>query len=90
MTKKSVGTAGKFGPRYGMRGRKKWLETDKKQRASYQCPACKTKSVKRVSSGIWICRKCCVKFAGGAYVPSTEIMKGVEIVKDITEGNENV
>ncbi len=79
MTKtKKVGSAGKFGARYGMRVRKKWLEVDKKQKARYECPVCKRTAVKRVASGIWGCRKCDAKFTGGAYVPVTPVTNMVD------------
>ncbi len=68
---KKVGSAGKFGPRYGMRLRRKWVEIDRKQRQVHQCMVCGKKGVKRIASGIWGCRKCGAKFAGGAYLPRT-------------------
>jgi large subunit ribosomal protein L37Ae len=75
---KKVGSSGKFGTRYGMRLRKRWLEVDKKQKALYECPTCKRLSVKRQSSGIWICKKCNTKFIGGAYQPFTDAAKKIE------------
>ena len=90
MGTKRVGSAGKFGVRYGMRLRRKWLEVDKKQRTLHECPVCRRKSVKRLSTGIWVCRKCGTKFAGGAYLPHTNIAKTVErVVKRVSE-EENV
>lgn len=83
---KKVGSAGKFGTRYGMRLRKRWLEVDKKQRATYECPVCKRQSVKRAASGIWQCGKCGAKFAGGTYTPYTGVAKTAErIIKQVTE-----
>jgi large subunit ribosomal protein L37Ae len=35
------------------------------------CPYCERVALKRVASGIWYCKKCKVKFAGGAYTPKT-------------------
>jgi large subunit ribosomal protein L37Ae len=75
---KKVGASGKFGTRYGMRLRKRWLEVDKKQKAQYVCPTCRRPSVKRVSSGVWECKKCNTKFAGGAYQPVTDAAKKME------------
>ncbi|RLG59309.1 MAG: 50S ribosomal protein L37ae [Candidatus Hydrothermarchaeota archaeon] len=79
MTKK-VGSAGKFGPRYGMKLRRKWLEVDRKQRKLHECPACQRRAVKRISTGIWKCRKCGTTFIGGAYLPKTGVAKTVDRV----------
>jgi large subunit ribosomal protein L37Ae len=86
---KKVGPAGKFGTRYGMRVRKKWLEVEKKQRISHECPVCKKPSVKRISTGIWQCRKCETKFAGGAYLPMTGVAQAVDrIIQRVSEERE--
>ena len=42
-------------------------------RAYHKCPSCASPSVKRVSVGVWSCKKCGYKFAGGAYTPSTRL-----------------
>ena len=39
----------------------------------HNCPSCASSSVKRVSVGLWGCRKCGYTFAGGAYTPSTKV-----------------
>ncbi len=75
---KKVGSAGKFGVRYGMRLRRKWLEVDRKQRLKHECPVCHKHGVKRVASGIWHCRKCNTKFTGGAYIPKTPMLATVQ------------
>lgn len=72
---KKVGASGKFGTRYGMRLRRRWLEVHKKQTSKYVCPTCRRVSVKRLSAGIWICKKCDTKFTGGAYQPFTDVGK---------------
>ena len=64
---KKVGVAGKYGPRYGLSIRKRIIDVEAKK--SKVCPACNKKQLKRVASGIWECRKCRKKFAGGAYTP---------------------
>lgn len=69
---KKVGATGRFGARYGRRVKVMLKKIEKKQRASYVCPSCKRKSLKRISPGIWQCRKCNAKFAGGAYSPTSE------------------
>lgn len=83
---KKVGSAGKFGVRYGMRLRKKWVEVDRKQRRKHTCPVCRKLGVRRVSTGIWQCRKCGTKFAGGAYIPATPMLATVlRNVKKVVE-----
>jgi large subunit ribosomal protein L37Ae len=66
---KKVGVAGRYGPRYGVRIRKQVSTVVSAKNKSYECPRCKHVSVRRVSTGIWRCRRCDLKFAGGAYSP---------------------
>jgi len=53
--------------RYGKRVRENYMKVVKKTKSKYKCPACSRMSVKRLSSGVWQCRKCKAKFASGAY-----------------------
>ncbi|MCX6711840.1 MAG: 50S ribosomal protein L37ae [Candidatus Woesearchaeota archaeon] len=64
---KKVGSTGRYGTRYGKTIRTKVLEVEKKQRKKQKCPHCLRFKVKRVAPGIWLCKKCNVKFAGKAY-----------------------
>jgi large subunit ribosomal protein L37Ae len=64
-------SAGRFGPRYGRFIRKRIIEVEELQKATHICPRCDQLAVKRKGTGIWRCRKCDFKFAGGAYVPQT-------------------
>ena len=67
-----VGTLGRYGPRYGTRTKKIIAEIESRQKQRHACPYCERKTLKRVAAGIWYCRKCKSKFAGGAYLPGTE------------------
>jgi large subunit ribosomal protein L37Ae len=67
---KKVDVAGRYGPRYGVRIRKQITAVTKAKNQSYECPRCRHPAVKRVSTGIWRCRRCELKFAGGAYTPN--------------------
>lgn len=62
-----VGSAGRFGVRYGRTLRTKINKIEKKQKSKQNCPQCNHKTVKRIASGIWQCKKCNTKFAGKAY-----------------------
>ena len=75
MTKtKKVGSTGRFGSRYGRRVKIMLKKVESKQKKMYICPSCKRKSVIRLSAGIWKCQKCNVKFAGGSYSLTTELI----------------
>ncbi len=67
--KKEVGSAGRFGPRYGKKVRKIVSSIEKIQKQRNICPKCNMPYVKRVAKGIWECKKCKIKFAGLAYMP---------------------
>jgi len=63
----------RFGARYGARLRKKVQEVELSQRALYPCDRCGSKTVRRIAVGIWECKKCGYKFAGGAWAPVTTV-----------------
>lgn len=48
---------------------------EKISRATHRCPKCDNISVRRAGTGIWECRKCGYKFAGGAYQPETPALR---------------
>jgi large subunit ribosomal protein L37Ae len=64
-----IGSAGRFGARYGKKVRKIVAEIEKLQKKRHVCPKCKMPYVKRISTGIYYCKKCKIKFAGKAYYP---------------------
>lgn len=67
MKTKKAGSAGRYGPRYGAKIRKKVRDVEKHQKAKQQCPVCKIGNVKRLAKGIFKCKKCNAKIAGKAY-----------------------
>ena len=70
---RKVGLAGGFGARYGTVARRQYVEIVTGLRSKHECPRCKFRTVKRFSVGVWHCRKCGFKFAGGAYTPTTKL-----------------
>ncbi len=69
---KKVGSAGRFGARYGLRIRKKVTEIEAVQKQKHKCPKCFKFALKRFAAGIWYCTACDTKFAGKAYEPGLE------------------
>jgi large subunit ribosomal protein L37Ae len=72
---KVTGSAGRFGCRYGRFVRKRVADIEAISGARHRCPKCDMQSIQRKGTGIWECRKCGYKFAGGAYQPQTPAMK---------------
>jgi len=70
---KKVGPTRGLGARYGVTVRKRYRTILAEMKKPQTCPQCGFKSVRRESVGIWVCRKCGFKFAGGAYVPATKL-----------------
>lgn len=73
-----VGSAGRFGPRYGGLARRQVATIEKVQKAAHPCLRCGQTRVYRRNAGIWECQKCGYTFAGGAYTPSTGAGQGAE------------
>ena len=74
---KKIGSAGRFGARYGSTIRMRVKRIEEKMKQLHKCPRCDIKAVKRKSIGIWKCKKCGYTFTGGAYIPLTDIGKVV-------------
>jgi large subunit ribosomal protein L37Ae len=70
---KKIGLAGGFSARYGTVTRRQYVEIVTGLRGKHECPRCMFNTVKRWSVGVWHCRKCGYKFAGGAYTPRTKL-----------------
>lgn len=62
---------GRFGARYGVSIKKRYEAVEEKQRKKHICPKCGFEKVVRVSTGIFSCKKCQSKYAGGAFYPQT-------------------
>ena len=71
-----IGSAGRFGERYGKRIKSLTSSLERSKNARYKCPRCSMVYVVRESSGIWKCRKCGNRFAGQAYRPGTKSTEG--------------
>jgi large subunit ribosomal protein L37Ae len=67
MATKKVGSAGRFGAKYGKRIRAKVAEIEKVQKQKQKCPFCGKLKMKRLSKGIWQCRKCNKKITSNTY-----------------------
>ena len=70
---KKVGPTRGFGPRYGSTVRKRYVKVIKDLKKPHRCPQCGFVRVRRVSVGVWSCKKCVYTFAGGAYMPATKL-----------------
>jgi large subunit ribosomal protein L37Ae len=80
---RKVGPTQGLGPRYGATVRKRYAKVIEQLKMPHNCPQCGFARVKRESIGIWQCRKCGFKFAGGAYAPVTKL--GV-VAKRVAKG----
>lgn len=70
---KKVGPTRGLGSRYGATVRKRYIKVVKEVKKPHRCPQCGLLRVKRISVGVWKCRKCGFTFTGGAYTPTTKL-----------------
>ena len=85
---KKVKSVGRFGPRYGVRIRRRIREIEARQKTWHECPNCAAPRVKRAHTSIWECRKCGHKFAGGSYMPRTPAFNANErVLRELAQGN---
>lgn len=68
---KKLGRAARFGGRYGFKVKYRWLAVDVPQHQKHVCPSCGYQKVRRLDVGVFSCKKCSFRFAGGAYIPTT-------------------
>lgn len=66
-----VGSTGRYGPRYGTKTKKMVLDIERRKQKEKTCPYCERSALKRLAAGVWYCKKCKTKFAGGAYFPKS-------------------
>ncbi len=92
---KKVGPTRGLGPRYGATVRKRYIKVVTGMKQPHKCPQCGLMRVKRVSVGIWKCKKCGYTFAGGAYTPTTKlgivanrIAKGAAVTEQVVATSE--
>lgn len=76
-----AGPVARFGPRYGVRIRRRVLDIELGLRRRHVCPRCQAPKVKRTGTGVWRCRRCGLVFAGGAYRPIVTTSVRREIVE---------
>jgi large subunit ribosomal protein L37Ae len=72
-----LGSAKRFGARYGSKPKHKYAKIEKEQRKKHKCPYCNYVKVKRIALGIWHCRNCDAKFTGKAYTISKPMSEEV-------------
>jgi len=63
----TYGSVRRLGSRYGRTVRFKLGKIEAEQRKKHKCPYCSYVNVRRVSTGIWHCKKCGAKFTNRAY-----------------------
>jgi len=72
MRTKKIDSAGRFGSKYGKGIRDEIVAIEKLSKATYECPSCHKKGLRRESMGIWVCKKCGKKYTGKAFRPPSK------------------
>lgn len=75
---RKLGSAKRFGARYGTKVKYRFKEIEQEQRKKHICPYCSAPKVKRIAMGIWFCNKCKTKFTGKAYSIKKKVFKEEE------------
>lgn len=85
----ALSSAGRFGVRYGQSVKKRIAEIESKQKKKQPCIFC-SGIAKRISKGIWVCKKCGKKFAGHAYfLEKQELIKTDEEPQNFLKKEKN-
>lgn len=67
VSKTAYGSTRRFGVRYGTKVKAGVGKIEALAQQSKSCPFCRKEKAKKIAAGIWLCKKCNKKFAGGAY-----------------------
>ena len=76
-TEKGLGPVKRFGTRYGRTVKYKMAQIEAVQKKPQKCPYCLKLSAKRLSTGLFVCKKCSAKFTSKAFA--------VEEIKIVSE-----
>jgi len=84
----TYGSVRRLGSRYGRTVRFKLGKIEAEQRKKHKCPYCNYVKVKRISAGIWHCKKCKATFTNKAYTvgklaPIKQVIESEEASKDL-------
>nr|MCK4930314.1 50S ribosomal protein L37ae [Nanoarchaeota archaeon] len=82
----TYGSVRRLGSRYGRTVRFKLGKIEAEQRKKHKCPYCNYVKVRRVSAGIWHCKKCGATFTNKAYTvgkisPIKQVIEKEEVPK---------
>ena len=64
---------GGLSTRYGTAPRRRHIDILVRLRKKHECPKCKVRAARRLSVGLWQCRRCGNQFTGGAYFQFTKV-----------------
>lgn len=53
--------------RYGVGVRKRLKKIEQMRAQKYKCPQCRKLAMKRLYSGVWVCKRCGLEIADNAY-----------------------
>ncbi|HZE77257.1 MAG TPA: 50S ribosomal protein L37 [Nitrososphaeraceae archaeon] len=65
-----------MGIKFGATVRKRYGTVYRTLKQKRKCPSCGSQRFRRIASGIWYCRKCDYKVAGGAYDINVDKLQG--------------